>query len=158
VESVHGDQDELLSLAEACNLTGLTLAELQIEYETGHLRYRYRIGNKIFVTRRHLNDMLLARRDGFRGIVGNIYFAGYGPYIKIGFTKGPVEQRIRGLSVAAPEELVIYAVARGGVDDEKALHERFSHLHLRGEWFRHDGDLAAHVAAVRAAQPGGPEL
>jgi hypothetical protein len=158
VESVHGDQDELLSLAEACELTGLTIDELQVEYETGRLRYRYSIRNKTFVTRRHLNDMLLARRDGFRGIVGNIYFTGYGPYIKIGFTKGPVELRVRELAVAAPEELIIYAVARGGIDDEKALHKRFSNLRLRGEWFKHEGELAAHVVAVREAQPDGPEL
>lgn len=70
------------------------------------------------------------------GAMGTIYVAGYGPYVKIGWTMGRTATRLRGLQTGAPEPLVVYAELRGRLADERALHQRFAKYRLQGEWFR----------------------
>ena len=66
VESVHGDQDELLSLAEACNLKEIKNrfkpATLRAEYGRGRLTIT-RVGRQQFVTRRDIKEMLRLCRE-----------------------------------------------------------------------------------------------
>lgn len=40
-------------------------------------------------------------------------------------------------------------VIHGGADLERLLHWRFGPLRVDGEWFRHEGELAAYVARYR---------
>lgn len=54
--------------------------------------------------------------------------------IKIGWSKSGV-LRLWALQVGNPEQLHVIARMPGTIDDEAALHERFRHLHIRGEWF-----------------------
>lgn len=81
-------------------------------------------------------------------VVGNIYFVGFGNYVKIGFTVNPIKYRLAGLQTGAPEELEVYAVIAGTAKEERALHARFADLRAKGEWFRHEGDLAKYIAGL----------
>jgi predicted DNA-binding transcriptional regulator AlpA len=75
-------------------------------------------------------------------LAGRIYVVGFGSYVKIGFTAGPINYRIAGLQTGCPEQLSIYADLDGTVADERALYKRFSALRTYGEWFRREGELA----------------
>lgn len=74
-----------------------------------------------------------------------IYVAGFGPYVKIGVSTDVYE---RVATIQAPEELKIYAILDGWITKEKQLHRRFSAYRLRGEWFKHEGELAKWIAHV----------
>ena len=79
-----------------------------------------------------------AARDDPQGFV---YFiqAGDGP-VKIGFSTN-VEKRMVALQISSPHELALIAKMSGNKALEKQIHERFSRLALRGEWFEMDGEL-----------------
>lgn len=50
--------------------------------------------------------------------------------------------RIEELQTGSPDELVVLAcVPQWGVKEEYALHKRFAHLRVRGEWFRPEKEL-----------------
>jgi hypothetical protein len=86
---------------------------------------------------------LLAKR--WRRLVnGKIYFARAGEAIKIGFST-KTEERIASLQTAHFDTLHLLAVIDGSQKDERALHHKFRHLHIRGEWFRAEPDLIAHI-------------
>lgn len=61
------------------------------------------------------------------------------PYVKIGRTKKPVEQRLAMLAIGCPLPLEIIrtvAVPVGSeADVEKKLHRKFKRYRKRGEWF-----------------------
>ncbi len=65
---------------------------------------------------------------------GHVYVTGYADYVKIGWS-GNVAKRLFEIQAHAPEPLVLYKIIPGGPDAERALHQRFAHLRLRGEWF-----------------------
>lgn len=55
--------------------------------------------------------------------------------VKIGLATSPTD-RLRQLQTASPVELRILRVIEGAVKkDESAIHRKFNHLHIRGEWF-----------------------
>jgi len=70
-------------------------------------------------------------------LVGTIDERGeYGKYVKIGYCMGDnLKERISSLQIGNPDELVCFGVLRGGMEQEKELHEKFKKLHYRGEWF-----------------------
>lgn len=78
---------------------------------------------------------------------GTIYVAGYGPYVKIGFTRGEVGYRLADLQVGCPETIELAASIPGDMSDEAALHRRFEGQRLRGEWFRREGEVDAWIDA-----------
>ncbi|MYL97038.1 hypothetical protein GR702_04530 [Novosphingobium sp. FGD1] len=80
---------------------------------------------------------------------GRVYFIGSrtGP-IKIGYSKNPAS-RLRELRIGSHVELNVLASRPGTLADEWALHERFSHLRLRGEWFDRAPEL---MAEIRSSQ------
>ena len=81
---------------------------------------------------------------------GTIYFAGYGDYLKIGFTSGSVATRIRDLATGSPLPITIYATLPGStMADERVLHKRFKRLRLQNEWFRMTDSLLAWVISVQ---------
>ena len=75
--------------------------------------------------------------------IGWIYFieAAELKLVKIGWSRRP-ERRLAQLMEQSPVELKILTARRGPSLDERNLHRRFSALRHRGEWFRHEGDLA----------------
>lgn len=75
---------------------------------------------------------------------GTIYFAqavGGGP-IKIGWTGGDVNRRIRALQSACPFELIVTRTTPGTRADERELHRRHRFDRLRGEWYYPSPDVA----------------
>lgn len=79
--------------------------------------------------------------------LGYVYFvraAGL-DLIKIGWTGGHPAKRLRELSQASPVELAFEGVMLGTWQAEQALHLRFAHLRVRGEWFRAAPELVAFI-------------
>lgn len=78
----------------------------------------------------------------------SVYFVRCGQHIKIGYSVDP-KRRIRNLpySVILPAdfnhaaELEVLRVIDGGFDVESALHKRFHHLRVAGEWFNATPEL-----------------
>ena len=66
---------------------------------------------------------------------GSIYFARCLDFVKIGFTSGDPEARVKNLGVANPHDVTLLFSMYGNVEFEARLHEQFSEHHHRGEWF-----------------------
>ena len=76
------------------------------------------------------------------GKTGCVYFvqAEIGGPIKIGFTQGKPEVRLKALQTGSPFKLVLLKVIpKVTREQEWELHRRFSAYRLHGEWFREDG-------------------
>jgi|MTBAKSStandDraft_1061840.scaffolds.fasta_scaffold08437_2 uncharacterized protein YozE (UPF0346 family) len=69
--------------------------------------------------------------------------------IKIGFTSGPVEKRLRSLQTAHPSELHLLATIPGTSDHERSLHQKFANIRLKGEWFEPHPDLLAFISVIK---------
>lgn len=80
---------------------------------------------------------------------GYVYFCKNGrrKQVKIGFGVS-YKDRIANLNVASPEDLKVLAVMPGDRKAEGELHTRFRKYHIRGEWFKLEGDLADFIAAL----------
>jgi hypothetical protein len=57
-------------------------------------------------------------------------------HLKIGYTSRNIKQRLGQLQTGSAEKLVVLATIRGNKRTERALHRRFAHHRLHGEWFR----------------------
>lgn len=98
------------------------------------------------------------RRDGARHGVDPsaketiIYFvqSEVGGPIKIGRTDD-MAQRMSNLSVGRPDKLKALAAVPWTLLDERQVHQKFSHLREKGEWFSATEELLAFVANVAAA-------
>lgn len=77
-----------------------------------------------------------------------VYFVqhGDGGPIKIGWT-ADLPARLTDLQIASPVALRVLGTVAGGESVERALHGRFHHLRVRGEWFRPDPELLDFVRA-----------
>lgn len=89
-------------------------------------------------------------RNGTRR--GWVYFVrpeGPDVYVKIGVARD-IDRRMPELQLAWPVRLIV--IGKQWSDDavalERDLHRRFAHLHVRGEWHRLTGDLAAYIAGL----------
>lgn len=72
-------------------------------------------------------------------------------YCKIGVTKN-ITHRMSGLQTSSPQKLHLRKTLQGDV--ERSMHDRFSHLRVRGEWFRYEGALREFVERpTRACSP-----
>ena len=68
-------------------------------------------------------------------------------FVKIGRTaKEPIE-RLRDLQVGSPNNLSLLCWITEGMFNhtERSLHKRFKAQHVRGEWFRYEGDLSEFI-------------
>jgi hypothetical protein len=79
---------------------------------------------------------------------GLVYFiqAGEGGSIKIGWSQ-KIPQRRASLQTANARRLVVLGAVPGTRETEAALHARFAHLRMEGEWFRNAPELHAFLAA-----------
>lgn len=88
-----------------------------------------------------------APADEMASQAGTVYVLESGPFVKIGFTAGPVSKRLAALQTGSPIAITVLAEIQGSAQLERALHARFANLRGSGEWFRNEGDLAEWVAA-----------
>lgn len=75
--------------------------------------------------------------------------------IKIGFTEGPVAERLAALQTGNPHRLVLLAERLGGREEEKMLHTLCKGSRLVGEWFRPTAEVIQAIgwAYVAAESP-----
>lgn len=72
--------------------------------------------------------------------------------VKIGYSAHSPEKRLASLQTGHPSVLRLIGHVRGERQHEQDLHSQFKALHLRGEWFRHEGALATFIRR-RARKP-----
>ncbi len=78
-----------------------------------------------------------------------IYFVrSYNQHIKIGYSNDP-QDRLKSLQTGCPTKLHIQAIMNGDSQTESGLHELFSHLRVRGEWFRYTDELKWFIRAIK---------
>lgn len=70
------------------------------------------------------------------------------PFVKIGHTTKPPEERLKSLQTGSPMDLRLLCIVRG--DWESALHAHFDDYRIRGEWFDLSS-LGDPIEAVEAA-------
>lgn len=77
---------------------------------------------------------------------GHVYFvrAPSSEAIKIGYSTDPLA-RFANLQTGSPELLLFYGSIPGTRADERALHEKFFHLRINGEWFHACDELFNHI-------------
>jgi hypothetical protein len=64
---------------------------------------------------------------------------------KIGYTRGPVEKRMKSLQTGAAGKLRLIAKHPGTPETERKVHARFSDQRLHGEWFEMSEELFAYI-------------
>lgn len=81
-------------------------------------------------------------------VMGWVYFVEAGPKgpIKIGWSQ-EVDRRIEILQVANAQTLKLLGKIPGTMQDEQALHKRFAHLRIQGEWFKNASEIESFVTA-----------
>ncbi len=67
--------------------------------------------------------------------------------VKIGFAENP-KGRFSKIQSDSPTRLILAAVEAGDEAAEAARHHQFREHRQRGEWFRYEGALMAHVEAL----------
>jgi hypothetical protein len=83
---------------------------------------------------------------------GTVYFLRAGPFIKIGFTRWPIQRRIAQLSTGCPYDISVIAEIRGSPDIEAECHKAFAQHHVRGEWFHASTEILKFIASVSELQ------
>lgn len=73
-------------------------------------------------------------------------------FVKIGFTAGDGEDRLRDLQTGCPGELVLLLQMEGSQQEETAWHERFAGARERGEWFRPVPELLLAITEAKVSQ------
>jgi hypothetical protein len=68
--------------------------------------------------------------------------------LKIGYTSGEPEVRLKQLQTGSAANLRLIACHPGTQDDEKDLHAKFASQRVRGEWFEMSEDLFKHLSMV----------
>lgn len=130
-----------ITLAAAAEEYGFTVSILRTEIDMGGLA-GYRIGKRLYTTRNDLKTMLANYKPKPMSVgPSGIYVVGFANFIKIGFSSF-TEKRIEGIQLGIPEKLTVYRCLEGTMRHEKMLHHRFKKYRTRGEWFRHEGELA----------------
>jgi len=69
--------------------------------------------------------------------------------VKIGFTSGKVEERIKALQTAHPYKLKLLATIPGTFESERAFHKQFANFRLKGEWFEPHPELLALISIIQ---------
>jgi hypothetical protein len=72
--------------------------------------------------------------------------------IKIGFTAGRAEDRLRALQTGSPERLKLVATLPGSKLLEGQLHDRFAEDRCGGEWFRRSAALSGFIYGVEVSR------
>lgn len=82
---------------------------------------------------------------------GLVYFLKGGPFVKIGFTTGPLSCRIDAIKTGCPYPIESLGCVAGTVQTERALHRKFRRYRANLEWFHESPDLLQFIAAQAVA-------
>ena len=75
-----------------------------------------------------------------------VYAIKAGDFVKIGKTEN-VNDRLKQIQTGSPIQLEFLGMLSPNPADESSFHNRFKHLHVRGEWFQSDPEI------LQAIQP-----
>lgn len=84
-------------------------------------------------------------------IVGKVVYFIQGetnPLIKIGIASD-LNSRLSGIQTGNPDRLKVLATIPGGKEEEKIIHNKFSHLRIRGEWYKPEPDLLSYIHSLK---------
>lgn len=85
-----------------------------------------------------------------------IYFiADENSRVKIGYTSGTAEDRLRQLQTGNAEKLKLIAWMKGGRLEELKIHREFNHWRLEGEWFKLEDAVKEFVLLVESLRSNG---
>lgn len=70
--------------------------------------------------------------------------------VKIGYSANPA-RRIAALQTGSPGQLTVLRIMDGGQSFEAALHQHFSRLRVRGEWFSYAPEMLRDLEFLRPA-------
>jgi len=79
---------------------------------------------------------------------GMVYFLVSLDLIKVGFTSGPVQRRLKTIQRMSAAPVSLLHTFPGSRHVEATLHERFASLRSHGEWFRAEDPLMSFVAGL----------
>jgi hypothetical protein len=88
-------------------------------------------------------------------VAGRVYFieaVGTGT-VKIGYTEGDPEDRLKQLQTGCPNQLRVAAWMAGRQEDEAELHKLFARHRVNGEWFNLSPELTTAIFLVRWVLP-----
>lgn len=85
-------------------------------------------------------------------MIGYVYAIECEGMVKIGFSVCPYH-RFTTIQTFSPFECRLVGIMAGDFRREAELHRRFSSQRVRGEWFRHDGEVAEFVASMEKPDP-----
>lgn len=148
---------------EAARLLGVSMST--IDRQAGMKLPRVKIGRRVLFDVRESADLANAqfdidlenRRAGIAKGPGEVYFAeaeGCGR-VKIGWSR-TASRRIEDLRTASPFPLRLLVTQPGRIQDERATHQRFSHLRIPNvgqEWFFLRDDLLTYVQSLPPLNP-----
>ena len=92
-----------------------------------------------------------SKTSTYRKFAG-VYFFRCGEFIKIGYA-ADVKSRRNTAQSGNPQDLILLAIEPGDRGLETSLHEKFSHLSHRLEWFHPGEDLVAYIEDVKRNHP-----
>jgi hypothetical protein len=73
--------------------------------------------------------------------------------VKIGKGSGRPEGRMAVLQTGSGHDLrMLYAAWGWDYEEERALHKKFKHLLVRGEWYRLTPEIQEHIESLRKAE------
>lgn len=76
-------------------------------------------------------------------------------YVKVG-KADDVQKRLSGLQTGSPRKLKLLAAIPGDHEQERAIHQRFSHLRTHGEWFYATPEIVTY--AVKSSALAGADI
>jgi hypothetical protein len=135
-------QSDIVRALKAVATAGLTVTGFKIDPQTGQLEI-LRLSD--------LPPQPQANQPAKQQPNQGIYFAGFGAYVKIGWSAN-VAARIKELQTGAPEKIELYLVIDAIRDKERDFHKKFAHLRTCGEWFRREGVLAEFMCSVHGTK------
>lgn len=131
-----------ISLKDAAQHFGFSVSTLRAEASRGRLTI-YKIGKRLYVNPDSVEAMdrcWYGRKNAAHEGSG-VYVVGFDQYVKIGWSES-LADRLRNLQLALPVKIKVYASFTCAKVNERILHQRFRKYRTRGEWFRHEGEVA----------------
>lgn len=131
-----------ITLNAAAKEFGFTVPTLRAEADRGRLAV-YKIGRRLYTDRsavENLTKPLYGRRK-IEHTGAGVYVIGFLDYVKIGWSDD-LERRLSTIRRSLPEQIKVHAALECHRKNERILHRQFAKYRTRGEWFRHEGELA----------------